>query len=595
LKLSLQWKWFFALAALLAALLLVVNIFINLQLPPYLTRLIQSDLERNAMMASEIFAAKLGATPPPVEEINRIAHQLSRDTKLRITVIAPDGTVLGESDKPSESLAQIENHGKRPEVLAAKEKGVGVATRHSETVNDDMLYVAARVGGTSSAPLIGYARVARPLDQIAQITTRVRRTVAFASAVVGLSAMYFLFFMARRITRPVQEMSEAAGRVARGDFSRRIAAPPTAELAALASALNDMSQQLETRLNELRAEKAELSAILAGMTEGVLVVDASGKVRLVNEALRRQFEIDDEAIGKTVLEVFRHVALRELVAEVAQRGENSERELVFLAPPAERTFQLRAACLRQRETGGTGVVVVFHDITRIKRLETMRKEFVANVSHELRTPLSIIKGYVETLLDPQPPDADTAAQFLQTVQRHSLRLEALIADLLTISSLESQQARLEFQSVSLRSIAQGAAEELAGRAKEKNIAVAVKLPADLPDARADGQRLHQVFFNLLDNAVKYTPSGGRVVISARATNGELEVCVANNGTGIAAEHLPHVFERFYRVDKARSREMGGTGLGLSIVKHIVQAHGGKVWAESQLEKGSQFYFTLQKS
>ncbi len=594
-KLSLQWKWFFALAALLAALLLVVNIFINLQLPPYLTRLIQSDLERNAMMASEIFAAKLGATPPPVEEINRIAHQLSRDTKLRITVIAPDGTVLGESDKPSESLAQIENHGKRPEVLAAKEKGVGVATRHSETVNDDMLYVAARVGGTSSAPLIGYARVARPLDQIAQITTRVRRTVAFASAVVGLSAMYFLFFMARRITRPVQEMSEAAGRVARGDFSRRIAAPPTAELAALASALNDMSQQLETRLNELRAEKAELSAILAGMTEGVLVVDASGKVRLVNEALRRQFEIDDEAIGKTVLEVFRHVALRELVAEVAQRGENSERELVFLAPPAERTFQLRAACLRQRETGGTGVVVVFHDITRIKRLETMRKEFVANVSHELRTPLSIIKGYVETLLDPQPPDADTAAQFLQTVQRHSLRLEALIADLLTISSLESQQARLEFQSVSLRSIAQGAAEELAGRAKEKNIAVAVKLPADLPDARADGQRLHQVFFNLLDNAVKYTPSGGRVVISARATNGELEVCVANNGTGIAAEHLPHVFERFYRVDKARSREMGGTGLGLSIVKHIVQAHGGKVWAESQLEKGSQFYFTLQKS
>jgi two-component system phosphate regulon sensor histidine kinase PhoR len=592
LKLSLQWKWFTALAALLAALLLVVNIFINFQLPPYLMRHIQTDLERNALLAREIFSAKLSTSPPPVEEINQLTRQLSRDTKLRITVIAPDGTVLGESsDKP---LPQIENHGKRPEIVAAKEKGIGVATRHSDTVNADMLYVAVRVEGAASTPSVGFVRVARPLDQIAQITAHVRRTVAFASAVVGLIAMYFLFFMARRITRPVQEMSEAAGRVARGDFSQRITAPPTAELAALATALNDMSRQLESRLGELRAEKAELSAVLAGMTEGVLVVDAAGKIRLVNEALRRQFEIDDEAIGKTVLEVFRHVALQELVAETAQRGENAERELVFLSPSAERTFQLRAASLHSREGAEEGVVVVFHDISRIKKLETMRKEFVANVSHELRTPLSIIKGYVETLLDPQPPDAETAKQFLQTVQRHSLRLEALIGDLLTISSLESQQARLEFQSVSLRSIAQGAAEELAGRAKEKNIAVAVEIPADLPNARADAQRLHQVFFNLLDNAVKYTPSSGRVAISARATNGEIEVCVADNGPGIAAEHLPHVFERFYRVDKARSREMGGTGLGLSIVKHIVQAHGGKVWAESELEKGSRFYFTVMR-
>jgi two-component system phosphate regulon sensor histidine kinase PhoR len=499
LKLSLQWKWFFALAALLAVLLLVVNLAIDATLPPYLEKLIKDGLARKTALQN------------------------------------------GGSSRPL------------PQLSAEETRNI-----------------------------------------VALATARVRRTVAIATAVVGLIAMYFLFFMTRRITRPLREMSEVAAGVARGDFSRRISAPQTAELAALATALNDMSRQLESRLTELRAEKAELSAILAGMSEGVLVVDADGKIRLANDALRRHFQLGDEAIGKTVLEVFRHVALQELVTEIAQRSENSERELTFVSPQGERAFQLRAASLRQRD-GGAGVVVVFHDITRIKRLETMRKEFVANVSHELRTPLSIIKGYVETLLDPQPPDPETANQFLQTVQRHSRRLEALIGDLLTISALESQQARLEFQPVSLRSIAQGTIEELSGRAKQKNIVVELQIPADLPNARADAQRLHQVFFNLLDNAVKYTPVGGRVVISARTLNGEIEVCVADNGVGIAAEHLPHVFERFYRVDKARSRELGGTGLGLSIVKHIVQAHGGKVWAESELEKGSRFYFTVMKA
>jgi two-component system phosphate regulon sensor histidine kinase PhoR len=225
-------------------------------------------------------------------------------------------------------------------------------------------------------------------------------------------------------------------------------------------------------------------------------------------------------------------------------------------------------------------------------LENLRKEFVANVSHELRTPLSIIKGYIETLLDPQPPDAETTRQFLQTIQRHSQRLEALIGDLLTVSALESQQARLQLESVSLRAVAETAAEELARQARDKNMTISVGIPADFPQPRADAHRLHQVFFNLLDNTVKYVQAGGQISVSAKLGDGEVEVQVADSGPGIAAEHLPRIFERFYRVDKARSREVGGTGLGLSIVKHIVQAHGGRVWAESELGKGSRFYFTL---
>ena len=276
-------------------------------------------------------------------------------------------------------------------------------------------------------------------------------------------------------------------------------------------------------------------------------------------------------------------------------------ELIFLGP-AERVFEVNAAALRAPDGNCAGVVLVFHDITRLKRLENVRKEFVANVSHELRTPLSVIKGYVEALLDEQPPTPEMARQFMETIEKNSRRLEALINDLLTISALESQQAWLDFKRVNPRAAAQAAVEELAAQAARKSITLAVEIPAEVPFASADAERLHQVFLNLLDNAIKYTQDGGRVVISARENAGEIEVCVADNGPGISAEHLPRIFERFYRVDKARSRELGGTGLGLSIVKHIVQAYGGRVWAESsprsergELGHGSRFFFTLPRA
>lgn len=230
--------------------------------------------------------------------------------------------------------------------------------------------------------------------------------------------------------------------------------------------------------------------------------------------------------------------------------------------------------------------------SRQRKLEEMRKDFVANVSHELRTPLSIIKGYVETLLDDPPPDRETERQFLRTIHKHSAQLEALINDLLDLSALESQKAKLRFEAVSLRAVAGAVVGELAAAASQKTILVTLEIPSNFPAVRADEQRLQQVFTNLLENAVKYTQTGGRVTVSARETGSEIEVCVADNGSGIAPEHLPHIFERFYRVDKARSREVGGTGLGLSIVKHIVQVHGGRVWVESELGKGSKFFFTL---
>jgi two-component system phosphate regulon sensor histidine kinase PhoR len=458
-----------------------------------------------------------------------------------------------------------------------------------------MLYVAVPAYSAAPSPqLLGFVRVALALHEIGRTTGRVRRTVAIVGIIVGLIDIPFLFWLARRYSEPIDAMRQMARRVAGGDFEARAPVNLGGELGELGEALNQMSNQLEMRLRELNAEKAELNATLSNMIEGVLVVDTSSRIRLANVTVRRQFNLPEGVLGRTVMEAFRNKSLQEIITQALSNDQVSARELSFYGEE-ERVFDVNGACLRGQDGTRTGVVVVFHDITRIKQLENVRKEFVANVSHELRTPLSIIKGYVETLLDDQPPDNTTGRQFLQTIEKHSLRLEALIDDLLSISELESQQARLELKPVSLRATVEAVVEELKKRAQERSMAVGLDMPGTVPAVRADAQRLHQVLFNLLDNAIKYTQTGGRVTVTARETDGDVEVCVRDNGMGIAPEHLPRIFERFYRADKGRSREMGGTGLGLSIVKHIVLAHGGRVWAESQLEKGSSFYFTVPKA
>lgn len=593
-KLPLHWKWFLALAVLIADLLLVIYLCIGFTLPPYLERSIRDDLRRDAALAREILAESIH-TPSPGVDAHSLCRELAAQTGLRINAIAADGTVIGESDKSREQLRQIENHLQRPEVQQAIHEGVGSTIRRSTTVNESLLYLALPVWKSrSDRTLAGVVRVALPIGQVNSTTARVRHTVAVAILIVGAVTIPCLYWMARRITRPIEQMSEAAARIARGDFPQKVVVEGSNEVRDLARALDAMSTQLQARLQELGEEKSELSAILSSMTEGVLVVDGAGRIRLLNQAFRQLFQVGDEVIGKTVLEAMRNVPLQELIADAGADRVKSGRELTFLHP-VERTFDVDAAVVRDRDGSITGTVVVFHDITRIKQLETMRKEFVANVSHELRTPLSILKGYVETLLDDDPPDAATAKQFLQTIQKNTRRLEALIDDLLTISALESQQARLDLAPVSLHSTAQAVIDELAKQIQTKGIAVSLDIPKELPEVRADAQRLHQVFFNLLDNAVKYVPSKGQVSITARQNNGEIEVRVADNGPGISPHDLPRIFERFYRADKARSRELGGTGLGLSIVKHIVQAHGGRVWAESEQEKGSRFYFTLARA
>ncbi len=357
-----------------------------------------------------------------------------------------------------------------------------------------------------------------------------------------------------------------------------------------AESREQIEQMKERHAAQALQVQSQQETLLNSMIEGLLLLDENGCIQLANRAFTKLFDISSDVRGKTVLEVVRQHELAELVKKVAAQKQVLGYELK-LSGLSERWLQINAAAISDGPGQRHGTIIVFHDLTRLKQLERTREEFVANVSHELRTPLSLIKGYVETLLDGAKDNPEVETKFLQTIQRNSERLQFLIEDLLTISELESGRIKMNLQSVRLHSLVDRVIEDLKPQAESRRVALLNHVPELV--ARADSDRLQQVLGNLIGNAIKYGRSEGRVGITGQLVDGNaIELCVQDDGPGIPAESLERVFERFYRVDKARSREQGGTGLGLSIVKHIVQSHGGKVWAKSEPGKGAAFYFTL---
>ncbi len=362
----------------------------------------------------------------------------------------------------------------------------------------------------------------------------------------------------------------------------------------LARTQRDYAELKDLHQQKMAQESAQLQALFNSMIEGVLLLDREGRVRLANQALDHFFNLTNDIRGQTIMEAIRLHELQELANRTAVTGQVLDFELT-LPGLDERCVQINSRVFLDRDGNQQGMILVFHDLTRLKQLENTRKEFVANVSHELRTPLSLIKGFVETLMDGAKDDPAVALRFLQTIDKHADRLTYLIEDLLTISRLESGQITLNLQQAALHPLTQRVVEDLQARAMERKVTLENLVPAELA-VRADADRLQQVISNLVDNAIKYGKSSGRVVMAARLTDtGTVEFSVTDDGPGIPAEAISRVFERFYRVDKARSREQGGTGLGLAIVKHIVQSHGGEVRVTSELEQGTTFYFTLPQA
>jgi len=397
--------------------------------------------------------------------------------------------------------------------------------------------------------------------------------------------------LARQITKPLEEITAVARGLAQGQRGRRVNAPSRDEIADLGHAVNQMAEDLEAQLTEISEDRARLQAVLSSMAEGVLVVDQECKILLMNAAIERMFLLEaSDVLGRPLIEVLRHRQLHQLVQRVLESGTDQSEEVV-MSIPEERVFSVQASV---SEKGGVAAVLVFHDVSNLKRLERIRKDFVANVSHELRTPLTSIKGYIEALIDGAKDDPQKCAEFLGIIQKHSDQLNALLADLLQLSTIESGQYQWQRGIVLIPEMIDKAVHLLQPQARKKGQEISTGLAEGVGTLTGDADKLIQVLINLIDNAIKYTPNGGRIRVEARQREDAVEIAVSDSGIGIPAKEIPRIFERFYRVDRARSREMSGTGLGLSIVKHIIEAHGGKVSVESQVGKGSRFVVTLPK-
>jgi two-component system, OmpR family, phosphate regulon sensor histidine kinase PhoR len=544
---------------------------------------INQTLVAQARLAAEL----LSQNPKPAANIGALHAEAGRIGELlgaRVTFVAADGSVIGDSAEPLEALAGLENHAALPEIVDASRGGAGRAQRYSATIGIDMLYVAVRV----DHPDIAYVRVALPLTDIRhQLRTIVMATLAaLGMALAGAGALAFV--LSRRIGRRVTAIAGVAARYRAGDLT-----PPRLdfgddELGVVAHALDDSVQEIGRRLQELARDRSRMEAILAGMFEGVIVLDPGGRVQLANQAARQLLRLDDLAIGRHYVEIIRHPAIADLVG-AALAGQTPD--FVQLSPPRDQSRTLMARAAPAKPGGTHGAVLVLHDITDLKRADQIRRDFVANVSHELRTPLTAIRGYVEALSEGDASAADTK-RFLTIIMRHALRMERMVRDLLRLARLDAGQESLEIATCDTGALVHAVVADLTPGVEDRHQTVRVSIEAGAETLRGDPAKLHDALRNLVGNAITYAPEHSEIDVTAAPDATAVEIRVADRGPGIPDDDLARVFERFYRVDKSRARDPGGTGLGLAIVKHLVEMHGGTVRAENRPEGGACFTLTL---
>jgi two-component system phosphate regulon sensor histidine kinase PhoR len=571
------------LSALVTAVVLVSGILAERGIERRERTRIESSLRERARLVRD----QLGALPIRPEgsvELQALALRTASSAAARVTFIAPDGTVVGESDVPLAELPRIENHAGRPEVAAALAGREGSVARHSATVHRSLLYLALPAEGG------GVVRLAADLSSVQAAVAELRRTLVAAGAVGWAASLGLAFVLSSVALRPLRELADAVGAIASGQLERRAPLDARDEMGRIAASINFMAEQLRRQLEDATAEKERIAAVLAGMTEGVLVLDAEGRVLLANPRFRNLFGTHGPVEGRIPLEVIRDAEVDEVLREVSG-AEPVVRDLEGVGP-RDLTLQMHAAVFPARGKR-LGTVIVFHDVTEVRRLESMRRDFVANVSHELKTPLTAIRGYAETLASGGVPP-DRTRSFLEVILRHAERLGSLIDDLLQLSRIESRKLELHPVELDVVEAARALLRDLAPRLAERGHRAEV-VDDGAAAARADQRALEQVLMNLLDNAIKYTDPQGRITVSVRASPARVWVAVSDTGIGIPSADLPRVFERFYRVDKARSRELGGTGLGLSIVKHLVQSLGGEVHIESEPGRGTRVSFSLPRA
>ena len=554
-------------------------------------RIVDQRIERNLVDEARLAAETLShRQPASAAELDAEADALGRLIAARVTFVARDGTVVGDSDVTTEDLATLENHGARPEIVQARREGVGTARRYSATLKTDMLYVAVEVPAAAT-PMLSEVRLSMPLTEIGEQLAGVRRSSLAATTVGLLAALVVAWGTSSLLSRRVRAVAQTAERYAGGDLTPSKIDYGTDEIGVVARLLDDSIREIAHRVTQHETDRARLEAILNGMNEGVLVVTPQGRLQFVNGAARRMLKVEGPAEGHHYLEIARHPDIAGEINAALHGLSGGGRELT-LGGDSTTTFIARGAPVAS--AAGRGAVLVLHDITELRKADRIRRDFVANVSHELRTPLTAVRGYVEALLDGVSDPSDER-RFLETIARHTFRMERLVRDLLRLARLDAGQEPLDRAECAIDSLFHGVVADVSAELEARSQRVVERVDADATVVSGDPAKLHDALRNLLHNATSYAPERSEIVLASSRKDNRIVLTVADSGPGIPEADLPRVFERFYRVDKARSRntrDPGGTGLGLAIVKHLVGLHGGKVAVANRAGGGAIFTIEL---
>jgi two-component system, OmpR family, phosphate regulon sensor histidine kinase PhoR len=553
-----------------------------------------SDLESRA----RIFEGQISKymAPLDVKAIDLLAKTAGKHSLTRFTVILPSGLVAGDSH---EDPAAMDNHADRPEFLDALKENLGISLRHSITLNKDFMYVAVPI--QKGTPNNAVVRASIPISAVDHALKSIQFKVLLAGLVMALFSAILSLVVSRRITHPIGEIRKWAESVAKGAGSMnkgqsKPSVHSAEEIEALSESLSRMAEELRLRIEQMSRQRNEMKAVFSSMTEGVIALDSEEHVLGMNQAAAGILKCDPKtARGRSIQEVARNTALHKFVEETLSAGDSIEKDIPT-TPDGEGLINGHGTILRDENGQQIGALVVFNDVTRLRRLENIRRDFVSNVSHEIKTPITAIKGFVETLRDGAVKDPEDAMRFLGIIEKHVDRLEAIIEDLLNLSKIEqaSEKEGISLVESRMHDILQNAIQVCHVAVADKKIKMETSC-ADALTASVDPTLLEQAIVNLLDNAIKYSDDGKTIQLRVTTEKDFVIIAVQDHGCGISEQHLPRLFERFYRVDKARSRQLGGTGLGLAIVKHIVQAHGGDIKVESIVGKGSTFTIRLPVS
>jgi len=525
------------------------------------------------------------------EKVDRYCKEFGRLTQTRVTVILPDGKVVGDSDR---NPALMENHISRSEIQEALRGRTGKSVRFSDTIRRTLMYVAIPL--ERDGEVVGVVRTSVPLAVINWTLRSVYRHVGLGVLALAFFFAMLAFLLTRQMTQPLEAMRRTAERLALGDLQVRAPVPREEETATLARAMNQTAAQLAEKMASLTRQRDLQNAVFSSMMEGVLAVDSEGRILDLNPAAAQLLALDlEQARGRSIQEIVRNRELQTFIASALAAEKPVQTEIVLYGD-TERCLQVHGTALTGSAGDKFGAVIVLTDITRIKRLEMMRRDFVANVSHELKTPITALRGAVETLSDAAPTTSEDKERFMSMMRRQVERLNAIVDDLLTLSRIEhdAEHKRIPRETGEVSEVLWRAVQACAGQAEAKKITISVECPNEAK-ALINAPLLEQAVGNLIDNAIKYSAEQSRIVAGARIHDDKVEIYVRDEGPGIEAKHLPRIFERFYRVDQARSRSLGGTGLGLAIVKHIALAHGGSVSVESTPGHGSTFIIRIPRA